>query len=287
MSRARYVAAEHNPERSPLWPFIEPAEARACPTIVVDRRALKLLSRVQADLLRAVAGRRPTGPWGLSARPDAFLGSVRALTCLALCALWEARDAPDPLRRLRSDWSPGDERPVVVAGALGVVAAVLTSMVERPQPGIVWNPALLRENEPTDIDFDTLCWHLTANEADALRHLLPGTLAAYGHAFGAALASIAQRQVPNREEARRRAGFAGAARRRAAKQTAHAVERQRDREERLRQAAFRAQFAAMRRWDVFRRVRPLNAADEVALDCLGSGRLFLGSAGSSRSGRLS
>lgn len=39
-----------------------------------------------------------------------------------------------------------------MAGAMAVAAAVLTSTVERPRPGVAWNPALLREGEPADVD---------------------------------------------------------------------------------------------------------------------------------------
>ncbi len=122
--------------------------------------------------------------------------------CLA-SALWEAPDAPGSPRRLEAEWSPGDERPAAVAGATAVAAAVPTSTVERPRPGVPWNPALLREGEPADIDFDTLCRHLTRPEADALRHLLRGALAPCGHAFGAALAGAGERRA--RARAARRA----------------------------------------------------------------------------------
>lgn len=260
------AAVEPGRGQSALWPYSEPAETRACcPTLDLDRRAPALLSRLQADLLRAASGRRPTGPWGMSVRPDPFLAAVRALACLALHALWEAPKVPDPLRRFGSDWSPGDEHPAVAAGALAVAASVLASVRQWPPPGAAWNAALLREGEPACVDFDTLCWHLSRDEGEALRSLSRGPLAPYRYAFDAALNGIADRRGPNREEARRRAGFGGAARSRMAKEAMHGAGTCADRAHRRRHAAARAGFASIRRQEVFRRVRVLSARDKAAL----------------------
>jgi hypothetical protein len=198
--------------RPPLWPLSEPPRSRICPAIVVDSRLRKTLMRMQADLLRAVSGRRPTGPWGMSAWPEPFLEAVRALSFLALAAAWQARSSVRRPRTLTPDWSLCEQRPAVVAGALAIVAAVLASTFEPPWPGAAWTPELLRGGETPDIDAASLCWHLAPDESALLTSLLPTTLRAYRDAFERGLDAAASVLARNREAARRRAGFGGAQR---------------------------------------------------------------------------
>jgi len=198
--------------RPSLWPLSEPPRSRVCPAIVVDPRLRETLRRMQGDLLHAVSGRRPTGPWGRSSSPERFLEAVRALSFLALAATWHARPSVRRPRTLTPDWSFCEEPPAVVAGALAVVSAVLASAFEPPWPGVAWTPELLRGGETPDIAAGSLCWHLAPDETGLLTRLLPTTLLAYRDAFEQGLAATASVLARNREAARRRAGFGGAQR---------------------------------------------------------------------------
>jgi len=130
---ARDVTTLDAPVRRALWPLSEPPQTRACPAIVVDPRLHRTLARTKPTCCAPlVAGDRPDPG---ACRPDP--SDFWRLCALSHSSPAAARQAHPSVRRPRTltpDWSLPDERPAVVAGALAIVAAVLTSVTE-PGPG--------------------------------------------------------------------------------------------------------------------------------------------------------
>jgi hypothetical protein len=208
------------PRQIPFWPFGTPQQHRRCRTIRLTAEAKPLLLRVQSDLLAALCGARSKEPWARDLKPARLIAVLRQLVFVMLGPLWE--DAYrfqhrywgiDPPWSLPDDWTPGSLPPEIAAPALLASVTFLAAERRTRLEGITWNPRLLLAGEGDRIEATTLIWHLSATDAEWVRHLFGAPV---GRPFAVLLAALRGNHRSlgaMREAARRRQGVGGAERR--------------------------------------------------------------------------
>jgi hypothetical protein len=210
----------HSSSDIPFRPYGTPQQHRSCVTVALLDGAVPLLLRLQSELIAALAGAKPKGPWMRRQKHWQLSDVLNKLSFVMLGPLWEGHHryelAPEDSRATwvtPKDWSPGSLPPEIAAPALLASAAFLAAESLLPVRGISWNPVLLLDGEREEIDAESLAWHLNSTDRKLVKkyfatpHTRPfawllGVLGADRNHVGAA-----------REETRRRAGLGGAGRR--------------------------------------------------------------------------
>ncbi len=207
------------PSEIPFWPYGTPQQRRSCVTVALSNDAVPLLLRLQSDLIAALAGTRPRGPWARQ-RQGQMSNVMSKLSFIMLGPLWEEAHryerAPACSRMAwvtPEDWTPGSLPPEIAAPALLASATFLAAENGAHVRAITWNPVLLLDGERQDIDAESLAWHLTGNDRKLVRKYFatPGI-----RAFSWLLAILGADRAglgAVREKTRRQTGLGGAQRR--------------------------------------------------------------------------
>jgi hypothetical protein len=203
----------------PFWPYGTPQQRRSCVTVALSGDAVPSLLRLQSDLLAALAGTRPSGPWARRRR-DQMSDIMSKLSFIMLGPLWEEAHryerAPSGSRVAwvtPEDWTPGSLPPEIAAPALLACAVFLAAENGSYVRGITWNPLLLLDGERQEIDAESLAWHLIGSDRKLVRNFFATP---YIRPFSWLLAILGADRAglgAAREKARRRTGFRGAKRR--------------------------------------------------------------------------
>jgi hypothetical protein len=166
------------PDLIPFWPHGTPQQHRSCAAVRFSNDAKALLLAIQTDLLGAIAGQRPRGPWVRSLKRTAVPDVMAKLTFVMLGPLWGDGHRPSPVAAvgrtawpMLDDWTPGWLPPEIAAPALMAAATFLAAEGGTQLDGIIWNPRLLLPGEGACISTQTLLWHLDTHNARLVRDL--------------------------------------------------------------------------------------------------------------------
>jgi len=202
------------------WPpRVQPA-ARPCRAITLRPQARSLLCQLQGDLLLLLAGQQTRRVWTESLKQESVPEVLRNVSFVLLGPLGEARYRAAPGRSRKQidglpqdDWHLGELPPEVAAPVLLTCAIFVAHETGSGPAGVNWDRRILADGEGQVVNTETLVWHLTFAEGEALRKLFAGPKVRPFRALLSALAAdrsglAAEHEAKRRHWALRNAGVA-------------------------------------------------------------------------------
>ena len=192
------------------WPPpVQPA-ARPCRAIALRPQARSVLCQLQADLRLLLAGQQTRRVWSESLKQESVPEVLRNFSFVLLGPLGEApyRAAPGRSRKQidglpQDDWHLGELPPEVAAPVLLTCAIFVAHETGSGPAGVNWDRRILADGEGQVVSTETLVWHLTFAEGEALRKLFAGPKVRPFRALLSALAAD-RRGLAAEHEAKRR-----------------------------------------------------------------------------------